>query len=1238
MCADFDHSGRQITFAARSWGDELCAEASDAGRQIRFGTHTMRGNELVCPEFSDADRQVRSAVRPYSYEAVCFDRQAPDAGLSSVQCPSIENTQFDIGSRIEAEMRNEAAINAARTLTEMKNNLYRAVDSEISIRPHGLTPVTYRQSHTQSIVDPEASTRRFGSGGSREVTVTRDGQGRHDVHVSDAGGTWSWNSIEQLDTAVTEMMRGPHSPEHRIPIESDLAEFRPSNQPNGQAADDRSVSIPMSSAEHSPYTPRSIASFTADVVGPRGEVRQLGRPVRRSAPLPGVSENRAHPAVANPPTTTPVAGTHVYQRQSDVNLVPQADDDIYRHPRVLELIADIRGANSRASPDVDNRHAVGSVTDGVRVDRFSNVAENQQIGPSTRDVYSPVAYPASASVQQGRLSGVVADEVRSLSAVNELVAAMHPSVVRETGPKCVSESPTDGPTVADAGDGVQRSSVRLTAGQSSHRQRKHENRSNKGRQGEGDGNEPSDNSGDSDSGQSSRRSRDRHRRSDNHGRRRKGSPPSSDSSSRSRGDRRSDKDRRQNRNSGDPPSDEDRDKGRKRKENRPPSGSPTPERYRSRFENRKHWIKPKEFDGQSSFESFMVTFNDVAKFNKWNAREKLAYLRTSLTGAATQLLWGADDVTFDQLVEKLKNRFGAIGMEERYQAELRCRRRRHGEPIRELAQDIRRLMSLAYPDQGDSILWQHIAREAFLSALDDPELQIDVRKGEPRTFEETVRLASRYEITKAAVETSSSASRHRMSRKVDGVQEEMPPVEACTLAHQCREPSDSSHVTAEPDGKNQCEVPKPSRRSPRRKERRSRATDRAVAPVSQPEASPTYVEASQLDEIMKKLREMDARNRHAEAEMSARLDSMTERVERNECLMQAKAQNTVRPIPVQRQEQRQSPVGQGESGKQTVVCWNCQGQGHMARQCPVYRRTGPPSSSNPPLPPNPQRQPQEQRRQEFRTSGIAKTSAKSTSCSADSSATYLRARIDGREQDCLLDTGSEISILPSSLVPREQLKPVSYTLRAVNGTKIEVLGQATVSLVTPWCRSTVTGLVTEHVAEVILGVEWLQQNRAEWKFGEDSICLNGHKHKLASRPKGQKWCRRVVVQEDTEVPPMSQQNLSCKVVFHGNPCKYVDQYWETETSVSQDGLLVARTLTPLDRYADVPIRVMNLEDEAKQIKAGTVLTDLEPVEVLGTVDSSSMPSSSDRSSDLPEHLQELIDKEDPETPPKLLRG
>ena len=103
-------------------------------------------------------------------------------------------------------------------------------------------------------------------------------------------------------------------------------------------------------------------------------------------------------------------------------------------------------------------------------------------------------------------------------------------------------------------------------------------------------------------------------------------------------------------------------------------------------------------------------------------------------------------------------------MKERFQNKLRCRRRARGETLRELAQDVQRLMALAYPGEK-SALSEHIATGAFLSTLDDPELELKIWEREPDNLDVAVKLAQRYEVFKATVETSSNA-RHRTNRQV----------------------------------------------------------------------------------------------------------------------------------------------------------------------------------------------------------------------------------------------------------------------------------------------------------------------------------------------------------------------------------------------------------------------------------------------------------------------------------------
>jgi hypothetical protein len=47
--------------------------------------------------------------------------------------------------------------------------------------------------------------------------------------------------------------------------------------------------------------------------------------------------------------------------------------------------------------------------------------------------------------------------------------------------------------------------------------------------------------------------------------------------------------------------------------------------------------------------------------------DKVAHLRWSLSGTAAQLLWDTEDLTYAELTEILRSRFGGKGMEEKYQ-------------------------------------------------------------------------------------------------------------------------------------------------------------------------------------------------------------------------------------------------------------------------------------------------------------------------------------------------------------------------------------------------------------------------------------------------------------------------------------------------------------------------------------------------------------------------------------------
>ena len=184
-----------------------------------------------------------------------------------------------------------------------------------------------------------------------------------------------------------------------------------------------------------------------------------------------------------------------------------------------------------------------------------------------------------------------------------------------------------------------------------------------------------------------------------------------------------------------------------RKESEPSSQDESSERRKKNSAGPKLQMKPEKFDGRSSWETFINQFENCAHYNRWNAKDKAAYLRWSMTGMAAQLLWNTDGCTHAQLVDKFADRFSGKGFEERYRQELRCRRRNKNESIRELAQDVQRLMYLAYPNETGKMT-DITAREHFITALDDRELEDKILDRSPDDLESAVRLAQRFELVK----------------------------------------------------------------------------------------------------------------------------------------------------------------------------------------------------------------------------------------------------------------------------------------------------------------------------------------------------------------------------------------------------------------------------------------------------------------------------------------------------------
>jgi len=106
----------------------------------------------------------------------------------------------------------------------------------------------------------------------------------------------------------------------------------------------------------------------------------------------------------------------------------------------------------------------------------------------------------------------------------------------------------------------------------------------------------------------------------------------------------------------------------------------------------------------------------------------------------------------------------------------------------------------------------------------------------------------------------------------------------------------------------------------------------------------------------------------------------------------------------------------------------------------------------------------------------------------------------------------------------------SQTLKAANGTIIPILGEVTMPMKIGRFETSVNGLVSEHVAEVMLGIDWLTTNSVVWEFDKARIALGGEFHRLYARTGDGQWCRRVSLQQDTVIPPRSQMDVVTRFI------------------------------------------------------------------------------------------------------------
>ena len=104
---------------------------------------------------------------------------------------------------------------------------------------------------------------------------------------------------------------------------------------------------------------------------------------------------------------------------------------------------------------------------------------------------------------------------------------------------------------------------------------------------------------------------------------------------------------------------------------------------------------------------------------------------------------------------------------------------------------------------------------------------------------------------------------------------------------------------------------------------------------------------------------------------------------------------------------------------------------------------------------------------------------------------YATLVVNGQSQTCLIDCGSEISIIPEELATGLEREESDKVLLAANSTQISQLGEVIVKVEIGEHTTTSKMLVSDQVESIILGLDWLMTNKGRIDFETCVLTVKG---------------------------------------------------------------------------------------------------------------------------------------------------
>ena len=258
-----------------------------------------------------------------------------------------------------------------------------------------------------------------------------------------------------------------------------------------------------------------------------------------------------------------------------------------------------------------------------------------------------------------------------------------------------------------------------------------------------------------------------------------------------------------------------------------------------------------------------------------------------------------------------------------------------------------------------------------------------------------------------------------------------------------------------------------------------------------------------------------------------------------------------------------------------INCTGCGGQGHVQDECPTWIK------------------------KQGNQTGYATVINDSTCFSG----LFVDLQIDGDVVTLLVDTGSSISILHHSIrdknpsLKSSSLNKMEFSAVTANGQPLDVMGSIMVNVTAGVLDMQHKFYVAGDInSDGILGLDLLSSLGASINLQDGTLdCREGVKIPLSKRRRNIEIAR-IVVQEDTTIPPNHEVVFPASIDLKYNPGEYEGFVEPNSTFSQKTGLLVGRVLANASKL-QTPVRLLNPSTSEIKLYKGMHIGSFIPTQV-----------------------------------------